>query len=169
MDYQPPPSWQTTNISITSALATLGFPWATPEAPCTNIYGKDDVIPMDRDGRPSRPGKVTFYMLPTSPSFPGVSLDDLLDEWRNGGTDTELDAYLSPAEGESDDVAEVKSTVRELLPLAVMSYMKGCLANRKQSAAAYRSAEPLRGWKDGNGAVIIHANASTEVGRKLEV
>ena len=160
------PNWQTGNVSIAAALCTLGFRWAHESTPCTNVYSKDDSIPIDREGCPKQPGNVTFFINQFSDAFP-VELRAVLDQWRAPSADKELDGLISPKSGDSKEVAELKQLIREILPLALTGYMKGVLANRKEVAGAWRYVQPMRSYKDGSSTILISANASEKTKQDL--
>ena len=163
------PPWLTSNISLVAALGALGFTWHDPKAPCRNVYGKDDPIPRDRQGRPTKPGNNIFSLSRESEEFPNTQLKEILNEWQGGDGDEHLDRMIEPDADDLPEVAKLKQGVAKILPFAIMRYMKGCLSNRKEAAGMFRNVKPMRSYEEDGHLILIDADASDETKHKLGV
>ena len=156
----------TGNQSIVSALSSLGFGFSDEDSPCTNSYSKDEPIARDRDNRPIKPGNVRFMLNRESDVFV-VNLKDVLDEWRSGQSDKELDNLIQPGADDSVEVAKLKREIMDVLPLALTQYMKGVLKNRKEVAGMFRQVNPMRAWKEGGSTFLITDNLNQKAREDL--
>lgn len=160
------PSFMTGNQSIVTTLGSLGFGFPEEQSQCVNTYGKNEPILKDKDGSPIKPGNVKFNLNRYSDTFL-VSIEDVLEEWRSGNSDKVLDDLIQPGADDTPEVAKLKREVMDVLPLALTSYFKGCLRNRKEVAGKFKTVTPMRGWQENGTSFLISDNATDKMKEDL--
>jgi len=145
------------NTKRAAALLTLGVDFASPRdnERTTNIYS--DKAPF----RPGFPGTVTYLLAGKSTS--GTPAEELAAAF-----DDSTFAPATALDGLVDEICaaapELGQRLRELLPLALASYLRGGFENRERILDLWKKALPMVLIRRGDNAfTLVHRNAPEKV------
>lgn len=148
----------TTNTKIAAALVTVGVPFQNSADPASNIYSEE------KPYRPGMPGQVTYHMAIKEPRS-GIPTQKLVDAYNALEADKQLDAIIDEVHKR---IPELGRKLKDILPLALMCYLRGGAENRDRLKDLWRELTPMVLVRREDGCtVLVSRNAPPHILEKF--